>query len=446
MNIDSKSDNHEIVQEQARRIYDLYTAKSKNYRSLFMGLIGFALLFFVIIQYPFVFMQGRNDGISKRKKALEEELEGLDKRMSTLKRVQNGIGELRGAIDRSPANLREIIQRLAREGPSMLGNPGELQDYPNVARSDHGEEIASGTEEGRERNKALFERDVEVEISRMFSRYKGILNDNVVAPLQSHHGKLPPSIKKDEFLKGLEDLDKTFKDELKENPRFWVTFGGKVEFSGKLTEAVDGFWAQYGKPIDEDVGKLKKEVNQLKDSIDEIHEEQAVLSSNKKKLEERLKQIEFPFGKIPIGINETIAIFPILLVIGFYICNSMLCDLIRLRFNYYQYSRRIDPAQDILTDNQISLVAPIWIDPINRERNRTIRYSILFGPFLIFVVSCLFNIYSWTIPESSSSVGQLPQWIYGALYALGLGVFLFGHGKARAVIRQHSHIHSNGNA
>lgn len=59
------------------------------------------------------------------------------------------------------------------------------------------------------------------------------------------------------------------------------------------------------------------------------------LEIKKNETSNRLKEIEFPFGSIPIGINESILFFPVGVSAGFWISASLLGDILLLRKRYH---------------------------------------------------------------------------------------------------------------
>ncbi len=84
-----------------------------------------------------------------------------------------------------------------------------------------------------------------------------------------------------------------------------------------------------------------------------------------------------------------------------------------------------DSGQTLLTNDQISLLTHVWLDPENLRENKTLLYTLLFLPFLIFVISCILIFYSWTIPVLLPGIDQLNWWLYTGLYILSLLVFIF---------------------
>jgi hypothetical protein len=176
--------------------------------------------------------------------------------------------------------------------------------------------------------------------------------------------------------KQLGSLQIEFKRKLEENPSFWKTFNGKVGLSFKLDEEVNLFWEKYDSTIEGHSYKLKQELSKLEDMQEQNKNELGKLKSKEKDIAHRLNHIESPIGKLPIGLNESVLVLPIVLAIGFLVCALLFCDTIRLRKAFHNLLQREDPGGVILTDRQIALIAPLWIDPVNPEQNQAIQLSI----------------------------------------------------------------------
>jgi hypothetical protein len=61
------------------------------------------------------------------------------------------------------------------------------------------------------------------------------------------------------------------------------------------------------------------------------------LNYTKQQIEKRIDQIEFPFGRLPIGINDSIYLFPIGIAVGFILIVSIISDKFKLRQDLFQF-------------------------------------------------------------------------------------------------------------
>jgi hypothetical protein len=140
------------------------------------------------------------------------------------------------------------------------------------------------------------------------------------------------------------------------------------------------------------------------------------------KLVKRFDTLEAPIvGNIPMGFNEMIAIFPIVLVIGFSFCSSILCEIIRLRKVVHKVYDKKSIFKDIETD--ATVVAPMWVDPTKRKRDQLISLSILIIPVPLFLLSTVFICLIWFFMPMSNDkfpaflgAVEINKWMYTILY------------------------------
>lgn len=142
-----------------------------------------------------------------------------------------------------------------------------------------------------------------------------------------------------------------------------------------------------------DYGIVSKILNQ---SMKNLNQNMVVLAEKEKNIISRINQVQFPFGNIPIGLDELISIFPIILAIGTTICVITLRDTITLRRDLDKwYQNKLDDNSISISDN-LSLIAPIWINPIAPKLDRIIKFSILFVPLLIYALIAFYQIsFGW---------------------------------------------------
>jgi len=423
----------EILKDQTTRIYDLYQNKSNNFQKNLRLLLGFALLFLFIILIPYVTITVLNDGMNERLQSLQEEMDQKSKILKTYQNVQSAIEGLQRKLKRGPMSLREFI----------LSLPPVNLESQNIAQSNIAVQQMQSDQTSMElpnlnagENWANIR--IQQEVQRRFDDYKWTITEKILKPLQSLQNDAILVIDFATIKPGLDTLQAIFSTEIKQNPQFWITFQGKGETYNKLDKAVQRFWETNGFAIKEQSDLLEKEKPKLEKMKNELDSQLKELHIKETEIENRLKQIEFPFGKLPIGLNESIAVFPVLLAIGFVVLASSLRDTIRLRKNYHKLYQSKDPKQKILTDEQIMLIAPLWIDPLNIKNKNIFSFLILSIPFFIFIVSCSMIFYSWTIPGFLRFGELLNWWLYGGLYALGLLIFIYGYYLVSSAVKSYN--------
>ncbi|RMF62278.1 MAG: hypothetical protein D6743_12300 [Calditrichaeota bacterium] len=271
-----------------------------------------------------------------------------------------------------------------------------------------------------------------------FDNYGATLRDNVLVPLKSLQNEASLHFDPSILEQGLQQLQSSFKRLLDENPRFWKTYSGKEGFSVRLSEQVSRFWAKYDSVIRNESRHLEKELGALQASKDRLEDQKKALSGQEEVLSTRLSQIESPLGKLPVGLVESVLFFPVLLAIGFLVSTGQFAELIRLRSAFHRLALSKDPARHILTDQQIALTAPLWLDPADHEQKKVIPFLILFAPAFIFVVACGLIFYVWSLPDALSGSGVLNRWVYGALYLVSAGFIVYAALQGRSGVRNYS--------
>lgn len=280
---------------------------------------------------------------------------------------------------------------------------------------------------------------VQQEVQSMFAGYQIALRDDLVEPLRALDAKSAKGIDLESLESGLANLQGNFESELDKSPDFWESFSGKAEFFSKLEEEVDYFWREAGSGIEKQYQELDTKLSDLQTKRSILEEQQKLLRGEEDRLAERLNQIEFPLGKLPISLNEAVAIFPLILVIGFVQMAALLIETTRLRGAYHQLSRQKDPNRAVLTDEQVALIAPLFVDPSDRIQSLAIRSFILLVPLLIIVVSGGLIIYSWVIPEIDYKTVEFNLWLYSSLYLMGISIYIYSFRRVMLNTRRYPH-------
>jgi hypothetical protein len=161
---------------------------------------------------------------------------------------------------------------------------------------------------------------------------------------------------------------------------------------------------------------LDGQIGEFENIIGSLNDRLKKLTSKENETADRLKEIEFPFGNIPIGINEFILFFPVGISAGFWISASLLGDSLQLRKRYHNFVHTIDKTtidknnKDVKgrkINENLSLLYPIWIDPITSLPIRAVKLVILSVPAIIFVALIYVLSDSWHIIISQQDLEGL---------------------------------------
>jgi len=409
-----------ILEEHTGKVYELYQNKANSFQKTFRLLFSFALLFFFIIIIPFVSIRIINERTGLRQEKLKTEIVQKQEILDKYKNIQNAINGLHADLKNGPQQLRKFIFSPQRSNIQMpiLSQPNMPAQQPIQSPLQQSDIIV---------DEISLNNRVQREVHRQFETYDTILRRDVLQPLKSLNNDTLVVIDMKSIEAGLDTLKEDFISELEQNPQFWETYSGKGGFYSTLDDKVQQFWDIHGSQIDKQSRFIQQQSDKLQEIQNKLDDRLNKMKDQEKQIGARLEQIEFPFGKLPVGLTESIAIFPIILAIGFLVIASQLRETIQLRKSFHQLYQRKDPTRTILDDQQIALIAPLWIDPVSPNKQKLARVTILAIPFLIFIVSGILILYNWSIPGFFAYADQLNWWLYGGLYVLSLVIFVYGY-------------------
>lgn len=172
---------------------------------------------------------------------------------------------------------------------------------------------------------------------------------------------------------------------------------------------------------------LEEGINKTEERKDQLNNEKNDILSKQKEIANRINQTESPIGKIPIGINESVALFPLVLAVGFSISAYLLYETIRLRAEYHRLTNPLYSKNK----SDVSNVAPLWIDPIKLRSKKYLhkqealaKLVVFFLPLTIFVISCFLisQNYKFMNSEDFENIFPYEKELYQTVYT---GVYIF---------------------
>lgn len=415
-----KNDLKKLQEEHTKRVFELYQSKSKSFRNTLSILLSFALVFLLLILIPYVSIKAENEKLGEHQEKISIEIAQNEEHVKVYQAPLTGIKILQTQISQSPEELREFIRTFSTNSDSHQDN-NVCQDIKD--EEEYGDCVTS---------------QIRQEIQNQFKEYREILAQYVIEPLQALDDEATILIDLITIEEGIGILQNTFDERIAKDPDYWNTVEGKTTFYTELNNEVDRMWNRYGQSIIDQTKRLNDKIDNLRVAEKQLEQQQGLLQTQKKQMDDRLKQIQFPFGKLPVGLEESVTVFPVILAIGFLVSTSLLIETTRLRGALNILCQRRDPNCIILTDEQITLVAPIWADPTSPNQNQWTQLVILSAPIMVFVVACFLIFYNWTIPDPFASVVQPNRWLYGGLYVLSIVIFVYSGLKLRVELQHYS--------
>jgi hypothetical protein len=399
----------DVLRSHTRLLLDRYAEKYGDFQTNFRWVNGFALIFLLLIIIPYVSVLHELQAVRPQLEGIEREIAQKQDSAKALGSAKAGFEALRREIDGGAMQLRNFILNDLQAAAEQVSSQSALQAQLS---SDPCTQL---------RDETLKDCLVGSRVLAIFGGYETRLQQEVIPPL---HSAGIATDELDKLADGLHALKQTVADQLREKPGFWHEFSEKVALFEALGSGVDELWRSHESQIrelEEAVGKqqavLAEQARQLEGKRDSMREVE-------KSFGERLRDVETPFGHLPVGFNEALLGFPILLAVGFAICAAQLAEATRLRRSFQKLYQMEDPGRTVLTDPQVALIAPTWVDPAGEAHGAPLRVVLLLAPLVEFCVGLAIVFYVWLRTDAFGTVGILGLWTFAALYAVCFLAFL----------------------
>jgi hypothetical protein len=423
--------SQKIIEEQSARFYTLYERKSKVFRTALIGVSGLVTIVFVLIFYPYVTFRGA-------RYALEAELAGLGARIVQLEQRETEYRELLGAFWQhmpvafetiSGIEFRDLANAEAGHRRKLAVVKAALRDDPDLRP------WLNGTSAGRELPAGLLRRHPDLQAANgdpcfwlsaeawtrcAFTLRLARLHATVVDPFGY---KRISHLRNELFVPLAEALDKLhgdFEAWLQGKAPSWDAEG--VRAHGELRDHYRFFNAVYVRRIEEHERLLVEGGHELGAELRGLIGKRENTDQELKQVVARLaemtnlRDVQTPFGPLPVGLNDLVLLFPVLLAAGFLLLASLFSETLQLRQVFHRLCRAKDPEGEIFDRQHIALVAPVWVDPLQPKGHRAYRMAILALPAVVFAVAIMLLLDNRLLWGAFMAEVRLGSVIYIALY------------------------------
>jgi hypothetical protein len=166
---------------------------------------------------------------------------------------------------------------------------------------------------------------------------------------------------------------------------------------------------------------------------------------DKDKIENRLNQTQLPFGKLPISLDESIAVFPIVLGIGFIFSSAYFTNSIKLRKEIHQlYIIKYKDLEKKTINKKISLIFPLWLDPTKSKVDILLKFIIFIIPAIIFIISIYYILDYILFGHDNEIIRSLfyydsfnNSWFFLILYLFCIALFIYGISNTLIELRRY---------
>jgi hypothetical protein len=440
----------EIEKDLTGRVFAQYEAKSKSFRTTFSWLLAFAGFFLVFVVLPFMSIQYELRTLPPEIARLKGEIDARAKAAEAVSRSHDGFVSLQAQIRGGPDILRQYLIETRQNYARVIDSWKRLQAgtaepppidtgqfAPMSQTGVQGIQVPEQVSNAMAPPSDPLQGEVAIpptclavaeplvmsclvaEKSReLFGGYRGTLEADVLGPLDAAGLLDRVGAKRESLSGGLDQLERRLNERLAAKPDFWHSVDEKSSFFQALGSDMAELWGGYDDMMTALSATLEEEQSRLQQTEAELATKRDEMSALREEFKSRLDQIETPFGQLPVGLNEALLGFPVLLAVGFLVCVAQLADARRLRAAFSALYRRSDPSGAVVGEREIGLVAPLW-----PARERRWSRLLLPAPFLVFVLAVAVVLYSAQTTDSFRAVGLLSLRVFVVLYAVSLIAF-----------------------
>jgi hypothetical protein len=370
MSHDQAGGSEALYKETLERLWGEYEGGAQALRTLLTGLLLFVIAFLAFLAYPYVAIQGSLAALERRVDQAKRDKESLNVQLAKLQQVDASVDAL---AESGRAKLREQVGAWYAERVS--------------------DEIM--TAKARAAMLALW-KDMQKQV------------EELVRPAAVDWKRADANV--------LKYLD--------EHPEFWQSYAQKGETVDQLDRAINGVIGPLRESCAARAGEIETKITSMNAEVEDrrkARDEQA----------KRFKDINSPLGNLPIGLGESILVFPLIVAFGFVASAFRLQRLVRLSSEIETVYRVRDQAGKIITDDRLELMAPMsgveWL----RLRGGRLRLAVMILPALIFSAGVGIVLYSWSLSRELLAVPGSGI-VYSMLYIAALGAMIFAGMKTNA--------------
>lgn len=433
--------------------------KSASFRKFFNTLFIFSLAFGFFVAWPYLSTIQSAESQRNQLKQQRSELavlQGLQKKyeiprnkiMELSVSIKSGAGMLRAYIASLQKDRRFDYPSISEECTKLTDTP-MAQDFrmqqqvsPDMAQAANNSfsgaqtlqaqipapgPKAQSTDEclsssGEQQMICKVDRFVQYQLCE----YEQSFDKGVLRSLSTLSDADQPLFNESELADEFQKMREILRSHIQQKPRFWITVQGKGEMSITLDTEIKNLWKALREKIQPVMDGLDVRIDDGNSKIALMKRNQKSLTERQKQLSARITEIESPIGKLPIGLTESVLVYPILLAFGFWFTAGIFVEHAGLRVELKDIETRGELVKESLGSWQIARLAPLWIDPENNSQIRVVRVLALLIPFFAFVLTVAAIIYSQLTLSSTlfSQVG-INAIVYWVLYGISAIGFLF---------------------
>ncbi len=414
-----------VIDDHLKRLFDQYKTNTKIFSATHIGHISVSIVFLISILFPFLWLQIETRENDLEIKQLSQSVLNQEQRIASYQEAMSGLKKVFEAVENAPKPMQTFILSLETEAAG-----GPRAEYPEglEATTD-----SCGPPKIRDTWMAC---RIGRYLSDRLVQNRKILAEEIAAPLKEMNIKEFDGWQADLEV-GIQDLMEQSRKQMSSDPTFWVDFNEDSPIYRSMVEGAQRFWVSHNF---EEIGqRMAQETESLRSDVDQLNQKKKDINKRKDELHNSLKNIKTRFGKIGMELDEAILVAPIVFSLLFVLTVSNLMGSIRLRKSFQTMTVEFkDPQKVAITDSEIALTMPLWIDPMDPPAKRKLRAFILMIPVIVAVLTLIIILYCLKIPGSFPGMSVFDYWKFFIYYLLSAGLFYFGFREIHAAVKGYS--------
>jgi len=416
-------DLQKAIDDHLKRLYERYKSNTKVFTAAVVGHISLSTVFVISILIPFLFLQIDARETNSELERLSQGIAQQEQRAAAYRRAMTGLKKAYEAVENTPKPLEGYIQALEKEAAG-----GPAAPMPDGLKPTQ-EPCSSTTDKDR-----WMECRIRQYMAARAAQSQEVLASEIGAPLERLNIKEFDQWKAD-LQAGIQWYTDRFRTELTANPSFWRNFDRNAPIYKSMIEGAHRFYADHhfeeiGRRMEESLAARQAEVEQLNQKKNQIQK-------SKEGLNNALKNIKTRFGKLGLEVEDAILLAPLALSALFFVAALQLCQNIQLRKSFHRLFQASDPQKVAITDAEIALAMPLWVDPLAAPIQRKIKLAALMIPAIASALTLLVVFYCWTIPDAFAGLTGIDYVKYVLYYLLSAGLFIYGFQRIRSAIKNY---------
>ncbi len=421
---DIDKDLQKTIDDHLKRIQDRYKANIKVFNATHIGHISLAIIFLLSILFPFLYLQIDKTRTNAEVVRLTQEMSQNEQRIATYTQAKNGLDELFTAIENTPRPLKKYIVALEKEatGGSVAPMPDGLTGDPSACGSPADKDSWMACR-------------IDQYMRLRYNQYREVLEKEITAPLEALKVSDFDQWKND-LKMGTERLVAIFRKGMTADPEFWKNFNETSPLYKRMVDGVHRFWSD--NRFEEIGNKMAQAATEKRETVQKLSQRQEQIKKREDELNSTFKNIKTRFGKFGLDVSDAILIAPIVFAALFLVAVINLGESIRLRKTFHRLFQAKDPNKIVITDDQIALAMPLWVDPLDPRPKQKLRLAALMIPALVSILALLVIMLCWPIQDAFPGLTTVAYWKYLFYYLVAAGFFIHGYRRIRSEIVKYS--------